>query len=264
MGKFRITYKLLLILLATITLPPVSRIFLPISKKLQEGIFVAYCRLVLKIIRLKVITKFEVDDIPRGALVISNHQSYLDVPIIGAITGVRFTPKSDVRKWPAIGFITSLTNPLFLERNPRKARAQVNQLQKAFENGDRISLFPEGTTNDGYRILPFKSSLIASVVSKDSTIKIAPISIVYTKIEGKPSHTNRDLVTWYGDMEFIPHLLKYLSLKSSEAEIIIHQPLVSTETESRKILAKKAENIIKAGVNDILKSSGQPLLIDNN
>ena len=141
------------------------------------------------------------------ALFVSNHVSYLDVTAIGSVVDGSFVSRADVRDWLIFGFLSRLQKTVFIERRPRYARQQLLELSGRLGSGDRLILFPEGTSSDGNMILPFKSTLFAVAETQvdGRSIPVRPISIAYTRLDGLPlGRLLRPIYAWYGDMDFAP------------------------------------------------------------
>ncbi len=101
----------------------------------------------------------------RGVIMVSNHMSWLDIWLLYAIRPPRFISKADVRGWPVIGFLAQQSGTLFIQRERRHHTAAIiQQAAELLTQGDCIGLFPEGTTTDGTRLLPFHSSLFQAAV----------------------------------------------------------------------------------------------------
>jgi len=99
----------------------------------------------------------------RPALLVANHSSWLDIPILGGLVDCSFVAKADVSAWPGIGTLARLQRTVFVERNPRSVDTHVRQLRNRMEGGARLVLFPEGTSTDGSHVLPFKSAFFSAV-----------------------------------------------------------------------------------------------------
>ena len=112
------------------------------------------------------------------------------------------------------------------------------------KHGDIISLFPEGTTNDGAALLPFKSSFFS--IAKDQGVEVQPVSLVYTALSGNPiTDKNRLRVGWYGDAEFFPHVMNFLRERSVEVTVIFHASVQPQDFASRKELALYCHDVIE-------------------
>lgn len=183
----------------------------------------------------------------RPLLIVSNHFSYLDVFALGGILPVRFTPKSEIASWPGIGFMCKITGCLFIDRRPSRTLDNKRKLDESCRNGDIISLFPEGTTNDGTDVLPFKSSFFS--LAEQAPLTVQPLTVLYTALGGQPiGDAERPQVGWYGDASFFPHLLHYLKQKNVDVTLIFHDPVDASAFASRKELAARCQRIIAESI----------------
>jgi len=204
-------------------------------------------------------------------VIVANHASYLDIPVLGALTRGSFIAKTEVANWPVIGLLAKLSRTTFIERRAVRSREQNDQLSERLGNGDKLILFPEGTSNDGNRVLPFKSTLFAAaerVMPDGSPVRFQPISIAATRLDGAP--IGRDLrafYSWYGDMDLAPHLWQFLALGKVTVEIVVHAPVTLADAAgSRKELARICEARVAEGHQAALRGlhQGVPVqLIDS-
>ncbi|HEU5046285.1 MAG TPA: lysophospholipid acyltransferase family protein [Rickettsiales bacterium] len=179
----------------------------------------------------------------RPLLLVSNHFSYLDVFALGGVADMRFTPKSEVASWPVIGFFCKITGCVFVDRRRSKTAEYKQVLHEAVQSGVPLSLFPEGTTNEGASLLPFKSSFFS--IADNEEVSVQPISVIYEKVNGAPlTLANRHLVGWYGDMDFFPHAAAFLRQKSANVRLIFHPEVKGSAFASRKELAAYCESVI--------------------
>ena len=193
----------------------------------------------------------------RGVLMVSNHTSYLDILALGGIARVSFVAKSEVASWPLFGTFARLQRTVFVERERRsKTGESRDQIRDRLLEGDALVLFPEGTSNDGNRVLPFKSALMGAAESQIGTdaqgkpvyVPVQPVSITYVGLHGIPmGRENRPLFAWYGDMELVDHLWE--GLKTGPVDLIIqfHEPLTVDQVGGRKNLARIVEDKIRQG-----------------
>ncbi len=184
------------------------------------------------------------------SLVVANHCSYVDVLLLSTLGEVFFTPKIEVRSWPLIGPLVSRFNVLYVDRKPGRTKEMQQNLMDLIGSGGRICVFPEATTNDGRSMLPFKSSLF-SLAEQWKTgghpLPVQPVTVTYLRVNGEPMNDkNWPKIAWYGDIDILRHLLGLFSLKSVEAEMIIHPPIALEAGESRKELCARAETIVKS------------------
>ena len=211
---------------------------------------VALCRAVARFFWRGAIKIVGIELVVRGApckdspvLFIANHASYLDILVIGALVEAAFVAKSEVRQWPGIGFMAKLGRTVFIERRPRRSKDQKEQmLDRLMAIGESLVLFPEGTSNDGNRVLPFKSALFSvaeTILPTGRLLPVQPLSIAYTHLGGLPMGRGwRSYFAWYGDMELASHLWTMLGLGRLTVEVDFHTPVSLEQFESRKALAE--------------------------
>ena len=188
-------------------------------------------------------------------LFVVNHTSYLDIPVLGAILPAAFVAKSEVAGWPLFGFLSKVQNTLFIERRSTRAAHQRTQLQNHLAKRQNLILFPEGTSSDGLKALPFKSSLFSIVEESahDIAITIQPVSITCTKLDGFPLlREQRPLYAWYGDMTLTPHLWNVFKHDHFTVDVIFHPPMAAAEYPNRKALAATCQNLIARGIEQSL------------
>lgn len=176
--------------------------------------------------------------------VVANHSSWLDIFSLNAAKRVYFVSKSEVAKWPGIGALARATGTVFIERDPRKARDQKDVFEGRLKAGHKLLFFPEGTSTDGLRVLPFKSTLFAAFFAEGlkDILWVQPVTVNYTAPAGEEAR----FYGWWGEMEFFPHLIKTLAVrKAGSVEVIYHPPLRVAEAESRKSMALVCENTVR-------------------
>lgn len=178
----------------------------------------------------------------KGRLIISNHMSYLDILIYSSVHPAVFISSVEVEQTFFLGFVARIGGTFFVERrNPKNIRQELNSIKDIIDQGMDVVLFPEGTSTDGSKILPFRSSLLAGAV--ESGVEIVPACIRYEKINGKAfSDENRDLVCWYGDMTFAGHFFTFTSQQSTEASVTYLAPV--DVCHDRKTAARIARDMI--------------------
>ncbi|MBQ4823182.1 1-acyl-sn-glycerol-3-phosphate acyltransferase [Leisingera sp. HS039] len=181
----------------------------------------------------------------KGA-VVANHASWLDIFALNARKRIYFVSKAEVANWPGIGWLARATGTVFIERNPKKAREQADMFEQRLLAGHKLLFFPEGTSTDGLRVLPFKTTLFAAFFSEKlrKDLHIQPVSVRYRAPDGAPAR----FYGWWGDMDFGPHLLKILATpRQGQVELIYHQPLKVAAFPDRKALAATAGKLVKDG-----------------
>ena len=152
------------------------------------------------------------------ALILSNHVSWLDICVISALAPVVFVAKREVAGWPVFGSLAKLQRTIFVNRQARhQIGAASREIAGRLLGGDAVVLFAEGTSSDGTRVLPFRSSLVGAVhhalgnSTHHTHVTVQPMSVAYVSVSGVPIGRGlRERVAWYGDADLIPHLLAVL------------------------------------------------------
>lgn len=193
-------------------------------------------------------------------LLVANHASYLDVALLGSILDANFVSRADVARWPFIGWSARIQGTLFIERVARNARQHRDGIAARLSKGESLVLFPEGTSSDGQRVLPFKSTLFsaAELTVDKQPVQVQPVSIAYTKLDGVPmGRYLRPFFTWYGDMTFWRHLWQMLSLGSATVVIWFHEPVTLAEFTNRKRLTNHCQGQVARGLSSALSGGNR-------
>ena len=193
----------------------------------------------------------------RGVLMVANHTSYFDILVFSAAARVSFVAKHEVAKWPLFGTLARLQETVFIERERRSQTVEARDLiRRRLLDGDALVLFPEGTSDDGNKVLPFKSALLGAAdleLGVDAQgrvlrVPIQPVSIAYVGLYGLPMGRDlRPLIAWYGDMDLVPHLWEAVKMGPIEAVVEFHEPLALDVEAGRKALAAAAEARVRCG-----------------
>lgn len=204
----------------------------------------AVCRLALIIMGLRL----DMQGRPmtaRGA-VVANHSSWLDIFVLNACDRVFFVSKAEVAGWPGIGWLARATGTVFITRDPAEAKRQQAEFEARLRAGHRLLFFPEGTSTDSLRILPFKSTLFAAFFTHgmEHAMHIQPVSVRYSAPKGMDAR----FYGWWGAMAFAPHLLRLLAQpRRGHVAVTFHEPLAVDAFAGRKDLAAQCEAVIRAG-----------------
>ncbi len=179
-----------------------------------------------------------------GALVVSNHVSYIDILVIASLAPSVFITSVELGSTPFLGMLARLGGSVFVER--RKAfglKKEIAVITRILEEGFTVVLFPEGTTSNGERVRPFRNSLFDSAV--EARTDILPLCLRYTKINNCPvSAHSRDAVFYYGGETFFRHFPKLLALASVDIEVMPLKIIKVPANASRKELALEAHGAI--------------------
>lgn len=121
--------------------------------------------------------------LPERAMLVSNHVSWIDIFAIDALMPARFVAKSEVARWPLVGWLSTRAGTLYVQRSRRHDTARINRdVRAALQGGELVAVFPEGTTTDGSRLLRFHSSLLQPAVSERAAV--VPVALSYWRPDG--------------------------------------------------------------------------------
>ncbi len=190
-------------------------------------------------VRLRVTGQTDLPD--RPVLFVANHVSWLDIPVVSAARPVRFVSKDDVRDWPVMGWLATRTGTLYLNRgNGRAAHRMAATLAEALLDQQHVVIFPEGTTTDGSRVLPFKPMLLQAAI--DAEACVVPLSLHYSDADGRPTTA----AAFIGDMTFVDTLRNIVAARGLTAEAVLHPPIDSTGLDRNQLAALTEATISKA------------------
>ena len=131
-----------------------------------------------------------------------------------------------------------------MPRRGVEAKAQQEIFEARLRAGHKLLFFPEGTSTDTIRVLPFKSSLFQAFYTHglDRLMFIQPVTVIYRAPEGQDPR----FYGWWGDMEFAGHLWMMLAApRHGRVEVILHPPVPVDGFEDRKALAQHCERVIR-------------------
>ncbi|MCB1874959.1 MAG: 1-acyl-sn-glycerol-3-phosphate acyltransferase [Chromatiales bacterium] len=170
-------------------------------------------------------------------LLVSNHVSWLDIPVLAGVQPVGFLAKREVRDWPVVGWLCRRVRTRFIARGSRKSSANaLGGLVDDLKTGRSMAVFPEGTTHEGSELGNYHPLVFQSCI--DAGVKVQPVVLFYA------DHRGRHLpeAAFIGDDGFVPHLWRMLSL--SGTRVYVHfAPVITPEGETRRDLARESRRI---------------------
>jgi lyso-ornithine lipid O-acyltransferase len=244
MEKSRACFILTVFLIVTFVLIPYQWLLLTLGVGERRIFPHRYHRFVAKLFGIEIKV---VGSVPaKAALLLANHTSWLDIVIFSALMPLSFVAKSEVGSWPFFGTLARLQRTVFVERGRRsETGAARDVIAERLADGDVLVLFPEGTSDDGNTVLPFKSALLGAALHGGEKIPVIPVSTAYVARQGIPmGRENRPLYAWYGDMELVPHLWEALKAGPLDVVVQFHAPLAAMD---RKELARTAWETVQKG-----------------
>lgn len=172
------------------------------------------------------------------ALMVSNHVSWLDIFVINALQPCRFVAKSDIRGWPLIGWLCARTGTIFIARGkPADVRLIFQNMVASIRAGDRIAVFPEGTTAAQGELLPFHANLFEAAI--DAGVPVQPYAVRYLDRNGRLDPA----VNFIGDTSIAESILSILRARGLTAELIVLPQIPVAGLHRRAVAAATREAI---------------------
>jgi 1-acyl-sn-glycerol-3-phosphate acyltransferase len=262
MGRLRATLILAAFLALTLPLMPLQALFVRVwpwgARSFPHWYHRQVCRLLG--IRLRVEGQLAAG---RPVLLVSNHTSWLDIPVLSAVAPVSFVAKREVGSWPFVSALARLQRTVFVDRDRRQAAGQsANEIAERLRQGDTVVLFAEGTSSDGNRVLPFLTSLFGAAkpppgaVAPPTETAVQTLALVYTRLHGVPlGFADRPHVGWYGDMEMTSHAWALLQAGPLDCAVRIGPPIPLSDFADRKALARHSETEVRHNVIHLLRGA---------
>jgi 1-acyl-sn-glycerol-3-phosphate acyltransferase len=246
----------------TLMLLPLQLVGMAFDLRLQRTIPHLYHRILCALIGVR-IREVGRRSTASPALILSNHVSWLDICVITALSPVVFVAKSEVAGWPVFGWLAKLQRTIFINRQARHhTGAATKEIAGRLLGGDAVVLFAEGTSSDGIRVLPFRSSLVGAVhhalgkSTRHTHITVQPMSLAYVSLSGVPMGRGlRERVAWYGDAALIPHLLAVLASGAVDVTVSWGEAIAYDMSADRKAIARDAERSVRRMTAAALRSA---------
>jgi lyso-ornithine lipid O-acyltransferase len=237
---FALTYGgLILLLILRVIEAPLFGPRRPITPWVTQGV----CRATFLVLGMRRIVR-GVPMAGPGAMV-ANHGSWLDIFALNAGARVYFVAKSEVHGWAGIGWLARATGTVFIARRGVEAKDQKHLFEDRLGQGHQLLFFPEGTSTDARRILPFKTSLFAAFFTPNLAhgLRVQPVTVIYHA----PKGADPRFYGWWGDMTFAGHLMQVLAApRQGAVEIVYHPSVAIADFVDRKALARHCETVIRA------------------
>jgi 1-acyl-sn-glycerol-3-phosphate acyltransferase len=241
----------------------ISILGLPNRWKILSRLNRNYTLLLRLILNIKVTIAGDAGQLERGGyVVIANHVSYVDGIVLGSIFPIVFVSKREVKKWPIVGQWNVLCGTIFINRQRKnEVGTMVREMTRKLRQEANVLLFPEGTSTNGEKMLPFQTVPLAAPLRSRSII--VPVNLAYKTIDEQPvTAANRDFVYWYGDMDFVTHFWNLLGRRGVEVLMTL-QPKIecfryADNSAGRKKLAEDCYNRVLGRVRgkDLILEDG--------
>ena len=262
--RFRAATLLGAFMLFTLALMPVQALLLRVSRAAARRFPHWYHARVCRLLGIRVRIEGSVAA-NAPVLLVANHTSWLDIPVISAVAPVSFVAKAEVGTWPFVSWLARLQRTVFVDRKRRTSVGDTaGEMIARLDAGDTLVLFAEGTSSDGNRVLPFKTSLLAAAKptlatgAPSSPAVVQTLAIVYTHLHGVPlGRSDRPLIGWYGDMEMGNHAWALLQAGPLDVTVKLGDPVALDSFTDRKALARFSEQAIRSAVVELLRRGGR-------
>lgn len=264
MSRLGIALRLAALIFAFAGLGPAHLFAMRVLRRRSGRVPVLFHRTFLRLFSVRVTESGTPPAPGEAALVLANHVSWLDILAIGSLRPLSFVAKSEIAGWPVIGLLAGLQRTLFIDRARRGATATVSaEMGHRLAGGELVVLFAEGTTGDGTRLLPFRSSLVGAAraalqgEAETGRVRLQPLAITYPRRNGLPVvRSERAEIAWYGDMELAPHLAAFAKGGPIDVHVVWGTPILFDAESDRKVATAAAEAEVRRAIQGAL--TGRP------
>lgn len=250
-------------LLCVVIVPPQMIIMLFTKGALSRVLPLIWMKAVCCAFRIKI----HVEGTPyreSPVITMSNHLSYLDIPVIGSVITDSFVSKADVAKWPVFGFLAGLRQTAYVVRGSSDPKLASQGVENRLKAGDNLIIFPEGTSTDGREVIDLKTGVFARAIDASvDGLMIQPVTLHVISSDKRPIETqdDRDLYAWHRDMdddfELPDHLWRFGKTRGTEIRLSFHDPIKVADYDDRKTLAKATHKAVSNGLENSIARLNQ-------
>lgn len=232
MSLVRFLYRFLLVMVSVIILLPLVLLLIRISqnnnnREFNKKVVNRWSKLLCYVCGFKLDCKGEVQ--PNPVLIVANHVSWIDIPVIHCYKLVGFVAKAEINKWPFLGLVARCGESLFIKRGKKESRQKVLQSIKHRLNNNRsIAVFPEGRATNGEKLGRFHRQLMHAAIEENKPIQA--IAIKYINKDG----SRNDQIAFKDNESFITNVIRILSLPSSKVELIFCEVIDTSSLTARE------------------------------
>ena len=256
MSRVGVLARVTALALAFAVLAPAHLILMRVLGRRSDRVPILFHRAFLRLFSVRVTQSGTPPGVGEAALVLANHVSWLDIVAIGSLRPLSFVAKSEVAGWPLIGQLAGLQRTLYIDRQRRGATAAVSAaMGHRLAQGELVVLFAEGTTGDGTRLLPFRSSLVGAARAAlqaeagRGRVRLQPLAITYSRRNGLPVvRSERAEIAWFGDMELAPHLSAFVRGGPIDVHVVWGAPIAFEAGSDRKLATAAAQAEVRAAL----------------
>ena len=174
----------------------------------------------------------------------ANHQSWIDILLIGGATDTSFVAKESVRKWPGAGWLATMVGTIYVANSDRRAAgAQAGTIRDALARGRSVAFFPEGRLNNG-RLMPFRPALFGAVTPPDLPVAVQPVAIDYGG--------HGEALIWRSGSHMVRHAVRVMNRPGVDrVELHFLEPVHPGDETHRKELARHCEELIAERLGEL-------------
>lgn len=243
-GAVCLTVTAFLYLVRVVIVPILGLVAPGSSRRLSSRIVRSWARATCRILGIGVTVEGVAPRPP--FLLVANHLGYVDILVLLSHLDCVFVSRADAAGWPLFGALFRVGGTIFLDRDrARQIPRAMREMERALENGHGVVLFPEGTSSAGDEVLPFRPSLLE--VASRAGLPVSYASLTYETPPSEPSA--RQVVCWWGDMTFLPHLARLVALPGFSATVRFGDE--TFRAADRKVLAEKLWEAVRAGFQPV-------------
>jgi lyso-ornithine lipid O-acyltransferase len=174
-----------------------------------------------------------------SALLVANHVSWLDVPVLGGLGPIAFLSKAEVRRWPLIGWLAAAAGTQFIARGSGEATAVGERIGNHLVDHGCLALFPEGTTTDGSGVKPFYPRLLAAASA--SGVPVVPVALRYERDGALDT-----IAPFIGEETILSHLRRVLTARGFLVQVVFGEPLDPRAFDRRGLASRARTTIVEA------------------
>jgi len=240
-------YRIFRVIVHTLVGLFISGVVLPLVNKTQQAWLIQWwCKHLLAAFNIQVVRSGFMPDskiYPTKTMFVGNHVSWSDIHALSSTLPLRFIGKSDIKHWPIFGYLAIKCNTLFIDRSKKRdAKRTIDVAVESLRQGDNLCLFPEGTTTDGTKMQPFKTSLIQAALEAEATIW--PVAIFYPNEQG-----TANIKVAYADETSLPESMQNILAQQQPVLELHFLPPISPQQAAqfdRRSLTLHLETLIRA------------------
>ena len=188
----------------------------------------------------------------RGALVVNNHISWLDVVMVNAVRPMRAQGKKEIRSWPVIGLLATSARTVYLDRESMWALPRgVAEVADALRAGSLVNVSPEGTTWCGMTSGRFRPAMFQAAI--DADVSVVPIALRFRLADGRDTAAP----AFIGDETLLTAMHRTVRTRGLVVEAYVLKPIDPSAADGRRELAAMAQAAVNAALEDARPSAQQ-------